>query len=277
MTSRYLLRSVAIAFGLLTIGLASRIGAQSAALGYVLESTHPITATQPTRMGQAVAVRVSYDAGELLVVDQRPPRVLVFEPDGALLRIFGQGSLVHPVDVGVIYERKQGLFAYGDPERVRYIVREENPNRLLMFSADGNLIQQTALIDGKVLLESDSQRLYLASVANRELTIMDYAGQITGGFPITLMSDSTLMTLGPSVTPIGGPPTLLLYNNDSRVLDQISLDTGDIVRSRTLDIGERVEELTWSQQGTNGVLLRLNSGSISWLADDTVAQPAPVD
>lgn len=276
MTSRYLLRSVAIAFGLLTIGLASRIGAQSAALGYVLESTHPITATQPTRMGQAVAVRVSYDAGELLVVDQRPPRVLVFEPDGALLRIFGQGSLVHPVDVGVIYERKQGLFAYGDPERVRYIVREENPNRLLMFSADGNLIQQTALIDGKVLLESDSQRLYLASVANRELTIMDYAGQITGGFPITLMSDSTLMTLGPSVTPIGGPPTLLLYNNDSRVLDQISLDTGDIVRSRTLDIGERVEELTWSQQGTNGVLLRLNSGSISWLADDTVAQPAPV-
>jgi ABC-type Fe3+ transport system permease subunit/sugar lactone lactonase YvrE len=128
--------------------------------------------------GKPTGLSVGPD-GLLYVADTHYHRVMVFKPDGTLLRQFGQlgekpGEFIYPTDVAVTRDGTIYVTEYGGNDRVT--IFESTGEVRGTFGSLGDGPEQFAR-PSAIVLDEKQQRLYVADAGNHRIGLFDLAGR----------------------------------------------------------------------------------------------------
>lgn len=212
-----------------------------------------------TDAGKPVGVTVGPD-GNLYVADTHYHRIIVYSPDGRIVRQWGEsgqgdGQFIYPVDVA---------FADG-----RVLVAEYGGNdRISVFSTEGKFLYSFGAFgsgEGQfsrpsaLCVDPKAQRLYVADACNHRIAVYDLKGTLRGYFGspgqqkgqlrypygLSLLPDGTLVVceFGNNRVQLFSPEgkSLAVYGSAGREMGQLAYPWGVVVdaqrRAYVVDAG----------------------------------------
>ncbi|NQU75837.1 MAG: 6-bladed beta-propeller, partial [Planctomycetes bacterium] len=136
--------------------------------------------------GKPTGITVGPD-GNLYVADTHYHRVMVFRPNGQLVRQFGrfgqgQGEFIYPTDVAIADDGRVFVSEYGGNDRVS--VFDADGSFLFAFGSAGEGFGQFAR-PSALCIDAKRRRLYVADACNHRIVIYDLSGRRLGEFGST--------------------------------------------------------------------------------------------
>lgn len=124
------------------------------------------------------------DDGLLYVADTHYHRVMVFEPDGTLVRQFGSygrepGQFIYPTDVAVARDGTLYVTEYGGNDRVS--VFDASGRVLTTFGSLGGGEEQFSR-PSAIALDEQRERIYVADACNHRISVFDIEHRVVAHF-----------------------------------------------------------------------------------------------
>jgi len=210
-----------------------------------------MTKMPQTEAGKPTGLSVGPD-GNLYVADTHYHRVVVFSPDGKIIRKWGQfgeedGCFIYPTDIAFSNDGRIFVSEYGGNDRIS--IFNKQGEFLYCFggpgSGPGRLARPSALC-----VDISRGRLYVADACNHRIAIYDFDGQILGyiggvgltagrlryPYDLAIFSDGTLLVCeyGNNRLQLFSPEghSLAVYGRAGRQLGELAYPWGLAIDSR---------------------------------------------